>query len=112
MSNLDAKNMMQNFKVKFKLFSNMFVAAVTAGLAIYISMYFTMYRLDYMTSVGIFLAYRVCAFMANLNMKLTDDANISFMSSERILWNQSTIAIALVICSIFVCVSYVITLIP
>ena len=107
MTHLIAKNQMQMYKVKFKLFTNMFMASATAGLAIFISMYFTMYRLDYMTSVGIFLAYRVCAFMANLNMKLTDDANIYFMSSERILWNQSTILIA----SVFVCISYVITLI-
>lgn len=80
---------------KLKLFIGMLVAANTAALAIYVSLYFTKYPHDYQTCFGMFLAYRVFAFMANKGMMLNDE-NVAIMSSERTLWNTATIAVAIV----------------
>ena len=42
--------------------------------------------------VGVFLIYRVWAFMANRSLELTPE-NVQFMSEQRILWNVATIAV-------------------
>jgi len=79
---------------KLRLLIAMLIAANTAALAIYfsISLIDGIGAVDYWGCLGVFLAYRVCAFMANKGMPLTDE-NVAFMSSERILWNLATIAV-------------------
>jgi hypothetical protein len=77
---------------KLKLFLFMLVAANTAALAIYLCGYLAGANITYWESVALFLGYRVCAFMANRNLELTD-LNVQFMSMERILWNVATLAI-------------------
>jgi len=84
---------MEEFKVKFRLFVGMLIAANTAALAIWIGY---KYMLDdehtYQYCMGIFLISRVVLFMANKAMPLTKE-NVEFMSSERNLWNNMTILI-------------------
>jgi len=79
---------------RLRLFIAMLIAANTAALAIYFSLGLIdgLDAVDYWACLGVFLAYRVCAFMANKSMPLTDK-NVAFMSSERTLWNLATIAI-------------------
>jgi len=83
--------------VKLRLFMGMLVSANTAALAIYLSLGLIngLASVDYWACMGVFLAYRVAAFMANKQMPLTDE-NVSFMSSERTLWNVATIAVLVV----------------
>lgn len=82
----------ERLPVKIRLFIGMLLAANTAGLAIYFGISLFGERPDYLACVGSFLAVRVYLFMANKSMPLTDE-NVAFMSSERILWNLTTIAI-------------------
>jgi len=79
---------------KLRLFISMLIAANTAALAIYFSLGLIdgLGAVDYWGCLGVFLAYRVAAFMANKGMPLTEE-NVAFMSSERILWNLATIAV-------------------
>ena len=91
LSNIQAKY--DSFPIKIRLFLGMLLAAFTAGIAIYASLYFTSYRHSFVDCIGVFLAARVILFMANKQMPLTDE-NVQFMSSERVLWNMATIAIA------------------
>lgn len=85
-------NRYESLPVKLRLFIGMLVAANTAALAIYGSLYFTTYRHSLIDCIGVFLAVRVCLFMANKQMPLNDE-NVAFMSSERTLWNLATIAV-------------------
>jgi len=89
----NSKKCYESVPIKLRLFIGMLIAANTAALAIFLSLHFTKYPHDYQTCLGIFLAYRVCAFMANKSMPLNDE-NVEFMSSERTLWNNATIAVA------------------
>jgi hypothetical protein len=80
--------------IKLRLFIGMLIAANSAALAIYFSLGLIdgLGAVDYWVCLGVFLAYRVAAFMANKQMPLTDE-NVAFMSSERTLWNLATIAV-------------------
>lgn len=80
--------------LKLRLFFGMLIAANTAALAIYFSLSLIdgFDAIDYWSCLGVFLAYRVFAFMANPSLPLTDE-NVAFMSSERMLWNLATLAI-------------------
>lgn len=81
---------------KLKLFGWMLIAANTSSLAIYLCFIFLLKTdVDYGFCLGSFLIIRVYLFMANKGMPLTDE-NVAFMSSERILWNNATIAVAIV----------------
>lgn len=78
--------------VKLRLFIGMLIAANTAALAIKFSLMLALENVDYFACLGVFLAYRVFAFMANPAMPLTSK-NVQFMSEQRILWNVATIAV-------------------
>jgi hypothetical protein len=91
----ELKRIYKSLPIKIRLFLGMLVASNTAALAIFLSLYFTQYTHDYQTCLGVFLAYRVCAFIANKGMMLNDE-NVAIMSSERTLWNTATIAVAIV----------------
>lgn len=96
----ELKRIYESLPIKLQLFLGMLVAANTAALALYLSLYFTKYPHDYQTCLGVFLSYRVCAFMANKGMPLIDE-NVAFMSSERTLWNNATIAVAIMMLLVF-----------
>jgi hypothetical protein len=81
--------------LKIRLFIGMMVAANSAALAIYLACKFADFNIGYNQALALFLSYRVCAFMANPQMKLTDE-NVAFMSSERTKWNVETIRVTLV----------------
>jgi hypothetical protein len=86
----------ESLPLKIRLFIGMLVAANSAGLAIYCCGKFIRADMDYRTCIGMFLMVRVFLFMANPAMPLTDK-NVSFMSSERILWNTMTLLILAVV---------------
>ena len=90
----EAKRCYELLPVKLRLFIAMIIAANTAALAIYFSLGLIdgLDSVDYWACLGVFLAYRVFAFMANKSMPITEE-NVVFMSSERTLWNLATIAI-------------------
>lgn len=81
--------------LKIRLFIGMMVAANSAALAILLACKFADFEIGYNQALALFLIYRVCAFMANPQMKLTDE-NVAFMSSERTKWNVETIRVVLV----------------
>ncbi len=97
---LNAKNLMQEAKIKIMLFLGMFLAANTAAAAIWLC--YQIIKIDnvYCWCLGTFLAVRVYLFMANPSMKLTDE-NVKFMSEQRIIWNAATIAIAALALAVF-----------
>ena len=78
--------------VKIRLLIGMIIAANTAALAICFSLQLAIDDVDYWACLGILLAFRVFAFMANPSMPL-NEKNVEFMSSERTLWNLATIAV-------------------
>jgi hypothetical protein len=78
--------------LKIRLFIGMMVAANSAALAIYLACKFADFEIGYNQALALFLIYRVCAFMANPQMKLTDES-VAFMSSERILWNLASFVV-------------------
>ncbi len=80
--------------LKIRLFIGMLVAANSAALAIYLACKFADFEIGYNQALALFLICRVCLFMANPQMKLTDE-NVAFMSSERILWNLASFAVLL-----------------
>lgn len=88
---------MEYLMIKTRLFFGMILAANTAALAIYFSLSLIdgLASIDYWSCLGVFLAYRVCAFMANRSLEL-NDLNVAFMSSERTLWNIATLAVVAV----------------
>ena len=84
--------------VKLQLFLGMLVASNTAALAIYLAFLMILDDVNYWACLATFLAVRVYLFMANPSMEL-NDKNVTFMSSERTLWNLATIAVlAAMIC--------------
>lgn len=83
----------KSLPIKLKLLIGMLIAANTAAIAIYASLSMAIDNVDYWACLGIFLAFRVFAFMANPSLPL-NDKNVEFMSSERTLWNLATIAVA------------------
>lgn len=80
--------------IKIRLFIGMMVAANSAALAIYLACKFADFEIGYNQALALFLICRVCLFMANPQMKLTDE-NVAFMSSERTLWNLASFAVLL-----------------
>jgi len=100
------KSLYELLPVKVRLFLGMLLAANTAALAIYLCGYLADTNLTYSESMALFLGYRVCAFMANKQMPLTDE-NVEFMSSERILWNAATAAVLLATIAIKYCIAQI-----
>lgn len=90
---LKLKECYESLPIKLRLFIGMMIAAHTAALAIYFCVLLVLDNVDYWACLGIFLAFRVFAFMANPSLPL-NDKNVEFMSSERTLWNLATIAVA------------------
>jgi len=88
------KQLYETLPVKLRLFIGMLIAANTAALFILLACKFAYFEVAYNQALALFLIYRVCAFMANKQMPLTDE-NVAFMSSERVLWNLASIAVLL-----------------
>jgi hypothetical protein len=88
------KQLYESLPIKIKLFADMLIAANTAALFIVLACKFANFDVDYSQALALFLIYRVCAFMANKSMPLTDE-NVAFMSSERTLWNLASFAVLL-----------------
>jgi hypothetical protein len=92
--------------VKLRLLLAMLIAANTAALAIWICFKFMLdNELSYQYCMGMFLIGRVILFMANKQMPLNDE-NVAFMSSERTLWNNATIAVAIVMIPVLALLSW------
>jgi hypothetical protein len=84
---------------RLKLLAGMLLATVTATMAIWGCFYLVDEPVEWTFAAALFLGYRVIAFMANKQLPLTSE-NVRFMSSERVLWNLTTIIILVIACAL------------